>query len=342
VILFELLSGTVPFPLKDNGESARNAVLVAQLDRLPPNLLSLRQQHLPEWWSREKKALEMQVPQWLIEMIYKCLEKKPADRFANGIELHEYIVQNSILAAGNIEWGAGRIANLEQENEKLVNDKKTLEQRLVSYEKIRASINTPIENEVQNTTTRKIKFFAGKNLLIFVLLLVITGFIVVVFSMQKSAASQKNNVIDTSSLSSINTSNEENSQLKKAKDFLLNGRVEEARLIYKSLAIQEIPEAMYEYANITLLNNNDKTSCDEAVQFLDRAALKGFVPAQRTLGFLYAFGSDSMALKQRGYQRCNLTYDIPRGSKLLMEATLQGDTTAGNLLDELNLKYGMQ
>ncbi|MEO7766618.1 MAG: serine/threonine-protein kinase, partial [Ferruginibacter sp.] len=43
VILFELLSGTVPFPLKDNGESARNVVMVSHLDTLPPNLLSLRQ-----------------------------------------------------------------------------------------------------------------------------------------------------------------------------------------------------------------------------------------------------------------------------------------------------------
>ncbi len=32
VILFELLAGTVPFPLKDKGESARNNVFLAHLE----------------------------------------------------------------------------------------------------------------------------------------------------------------------------------------------------------------------------------------------------------------------------------------------------------------------
>ncbi|MEP7143630.1 MAG: protein kinase [Ferruginibacter sp.] len=329
VILFELLSGTVPYALKDNGETARNTVMVAQLEALPPNLLSLRQQHLPHWWSKEKKALEMQVPEWLVSMIYKCLEKKPSDRFANGMELHQHIARNSILAAGNVEWGAGRIAKLEQENENLIKEKNALLQKLSGNEKLNNEENKPVK-----------KIFLGiKNIVIILLSLVIVGFMVDLAFIKKIAVPQKDKAIVATS-NAYTPNEEENFQLKKAREFLVNGRVEESRLIYKALAIQEIPEAMYEYGNLTLLNDHDKTNCEEAMEYLKSAASKGYTPAKRTVGFLYSFAGDSIALKQKGYQGCSFTFDIPRGSKLLMEATLQGDSIAGSLLDDLNLKYG--
>src|SRR5688572_1285199 len=87
VILFELLAGRVPFPLTDNSESARNIVMVAHMESQPPDLKELRRQHLPKNWSNEKLDKEMHVPDWLLSMIYRCLRKKPEERFANGIEL---------------------------------------------------------------------------------------------------------------------------------------------------------------------------------------------------------------------------------------------------------------
>ena len=91
VILFELLSGTVPFPLHNKGEMARNSVMIAHMEAPVPDLLSLRRHALPDTWSHEKKERQMQVPSWLIEMIYKCLEKSPSKRFSNGNELQEFI-----------------------------------------------------------------------------------------------------------------------------------------------------------------------------------------------------------------------------------------------------------
>jgi serine/threonine protein kinase len=335
VILFELLSGTVPFSLRDSGESARNAVMVAHLEALPPNLLSLRQQHLPQWWSKEKSEHEMQVPEWVVSMVYKCLEKKPGDRFANGMELHEHIVRNSILAAGNVEWGAGRIAKLEQENEKLIKEKYALLQKLSRYEKSGNRIKETLPVGLNNTPSVKTTFFGIKNILIIFLSLVVIGLIVDLAFIKKNAKGKAT----VSLLNTYTPNEEENFQLKKAREFLMNGRIEESRLIYKALAIQEIAEAMYEYGNLTLLNDNDKSNCLEAVEYLKRAANKGYTPAKRTVGFLYSFAGDSLALKQKGYQGCSFTFDIVRGSKLLMEATLQGDTIAGGLLDELNFKF---
>ncbi len=99
VILFELLAGSVPFPLKEKGETARNAIRIAHMETLPPNLVNLRRLHLPVEWSEDKQHHEMQLPEWLVSMIYKCLEKDPANRFSDGIVLEEYIIVNSTKAA---------------------------------------------------------------------------------------------------------------------------------------------------------------------------------------------------------------------------------------------------
>lgn len=332
VILFELLSGTVPFSLSDNGESARNTVMVAQLEAQPPNLLSLRQQNLPAWWSTQKKTYEMQVPQWLVSMIYKCLEKKPANRFANGMELHEHIVQNSILAAGNINWGAERIAKIEQENERLIAEKQELLTKLTDFEKLHAANNKNLQGD------KKPGIFGVKNILLGLLTLALAGLLAERVLNKNKGVAVNNKTVSPAGIVT-GAREEERVQLKQAGSFLLNGRVEEARLVYKALAIQEIPEAMYEYGNITLLNKDDKTDCTEAVDYLQRSAAKGYGPAKRTVGFLYAFAGDSMALKQKGYPDCNLRFDIPAGAKLLMEAALLGDKEANGLLEELNRKY---
>jgi serine/threonine protein kinase len=91
IILFELLAGTVPFPLINKGEMARNAVMLAHMETSPPDVVSLRRRALPGSWSHDKQEKEMEVPIWLLCMIDKCLEKEPARRFKNGSELQEFI-----------------------------------------------------------------------------------------------------------------------------------------------------------------------------------------------------------------------------------------------------------
>ncbi len=91
IILFELLAGTVPFPLANKGEMARNTVMVAHMESPVPDLLPLRRNALPAEWSAGKKEKEMQVPDWLLQTISRCLEKNPAKRFKNGIQLHDFI-----------------------------------------------------------------------------------------------------------------------------------------------------------------------------------------------------------------------------------------------------------
>jgi serine/threonine-protein kinase len=134
VVLYELLGGRVPFPLSDKGETARNTVMVAHMETPPPGVLSLRQQHLPQNWSAEKKEHEMLVPNWLIGMIYKCLEKRPEARFSNGVELHEYIVLNSTLAAKQDETNTVIAGVIEADKNQLASEKDRLQQTLLQYQ----------------------------------------------------------------------------------------------------------------------------------------------------------------------------------------------------------------
>lgn len=99
IVLYELLAGQVPFPLHDNGETARNNVRVSHIETPIPDVLEVRKKNIPISWSAEKQDREMLVPQWLLTILNKCLQKKPGKRFRNGMELKEFIVENSITQA---------------------------------------------------------------------------------------------------------------------------------------------------------------------------------------------------------------------------------------------------
>jgi serine/threonine protein kinase len=133
VILFELLAGSVPFPLENKSETARNHVRLAHLETIPPDVMALRREALPAEWSAEKRERELKVPEWIINLVYKCLKKKPENRFKNGIELHSYIIHHGIhtptraitsnyALSDNIETSQG--------------DRKVQEQLKLVYEKL--------------------------------------------------------------------------------------------------------------------------------------------------------------------------------------------------------------
>jgi serine/threonine protein kinase len=119
IILYELLAGTVPFPLTNKSETSRNTVMVAHMEEPVPDILKLRKLHLPENWPREKMKREMQIPQWLLDVIAKCLQKDPKNRYSNGVELHEAIMQSSLLSVQSKDEVAESISLLQSENERL-------------------------------------------------------------------------------------------------------------------------------------------------------------------------------------------------------------------------------
>ena len=102
IILYELLAGQVPFPLKEQGQKSRNELMLAHLEQPVPDVLALRKQNLSESWAAQKKFHEMQVPSWLLRVIEKCLQKDPLLRFDDGMALQDFIIHNSISSVTDV------------------------------------------------------------------------------------------------------------------------------------------------------------------------------------------------------------------------------------------------
>lgn len=102
IILYELLAGQVPFPLEGNGETGRNTVMVGHLEKEIPDPMVLRKHHLENAVQNDVLIHEMQVPHWLLKVIECCLQKNPADRYANGMELHKAVTNGLLSAPQNL------------------------------------------------------------------------------------------------------------------------------------------------------------------------------------------------------------------------------------------------
>ncbi|MBP8067438.1 MAG: serine/threonine protein kinase [Pedobacter sp.] len=97
IILYELLGGQVPFPLIGGSDTARNRVMIGHLEGEVPDVTQLRNANLPANWTDEQKVSEMQVPNWLLNLIATCLQKDPALRYSNGMTLHQALINLSLL-----------------------------------------------------------------------------------------------------------------------------------------------------------------------------------------------------------------------------------------------------
>ncbi|MGZ5191650.1 MAG: serine/threonine-protein kinase, partial [Flavisolibacter sp.] len=135
IIIYELLAGQVPFPLQNNGETARNHVRLAHMEKPVPDLLKFRKNNLPAEWSEEKKQIELQIPTWLNSLINKCLEKDPAKRFKDGVDLKEFISLNSALDVKQKELLAEVPEMRQKENQSLSLQKDQLQQKLFETQK---------------------------------------------------------------------------------------------------------------------------------------------------------------------------------------------------------------
>ncbi|MBD0298798.1 MAG: protein kinase, partial [Nitrososphaera sp.] len=135
VILYELLAGRVPFPLQDRSETARNLVMLSHIETPPPDVLALRKKNIPASWSPERREHELNVPQWLVEMIYRCLAKQPQQRFANGTALYEFVLLNNSLTVKKGEVTTDQLQSLQQENQKLLAEKDRLQKTVLQYQK---------------------------------------------------------------------------------------------------------------------------------------------------------------------------------------------------------------
>ncbi|AHF17288.1 FHA domain-containing serine/threonine-protein kinase [Niabella soli] len=89
VVIYELLTGAVPFPVKDYKQTNEMAALEEKHKAAPvPDLCDARMDAFREKTS--EPAEDCDIPAWLALLVQTCLEKEPAKRFKTGRELAQF------------------------------------------------------------------------------------------------------------------------------------------------------------------------------------------------------------------------------------------------------------
>jgi serine/threonine-protein kinase len=257
IVLFELLAGTVPFPLHQKGETARNHVMVAHMETPVPDLLSLRKQNLPAAWSEEKKRREMQVPPELVATIYKCLQKNPADRYANGELLHENILSQRLQKQS---WESVSVASIDNKADVLLKEKAALQQKWHNSEKeVQVLRKTLAEKEAafleaQRPTIVRRGISPGLFLLTLLLTAFGSAFVVYMATSDNQVAASRSPVINSTQERSVTESHDSALdtgysyqppvQMPAATDTLVNTKVEEDPMIFDTASSVSTDTAM--------------------------------------------------------------------------------------------------
>ena len=122
IVLYELLAGRVPFPF-DRGASnvikAEYLLSEAHKSQQPEPIEPLRRALFEA--THPNQSYEKDYPDWLEELIMKCLAKSPQDRFHSAKELYEYVKEQESSVNSSVENACLReqLEQLKAEMEKL-------------------------------------------------------------------------------------------------------------------------------------------------------------------------------------------------------------------------------
>lgn len=124
VVMYQYLTGQVPFPydVKLSKHIAEFRLAEAHQKYPVPSIENLRKESFEKKF--EGKQYERDYPQWLEDVIMRCLRKDPSERFKNGQDLYDYIIEQ--IQKSNRAYSESEVNALALENKNLSSQIETL------------------------------------------------------------------------------------------------------------------------------------------------------------------------------------------------------------------------
>lgn len=136
VVLYEFLTGRVPFIFDKNNPNPTEAEYLlckAHKETMPEPIYELRKAAFEH--SHPGKKYEKDYPDWLEELIMKCLAKNPEDRFQNGKDLTNHInfcIYKDLLSITELRKESTELINVVLENNELIKNLGAQKKQLLS------------------------------------------------------------------------------------------------------------------------------------------------------------------------------------------------------------------
>ena len=166
ILLYEVLAGRVPFvldPMAMVSEQARHELYTHHMQDTPPPIEPLRKAafeatHPGEVWSKD-------YPQWLEDIIMKCLAKKPKDRYTNAHEVlnaidnrHEQVSQLPVaLLDDKIDELRGEKSALERQLANANNEVQHYSERLAQLDEECTRLTIDLKNARRTTPSTALR-----------------------------------------------------------------------------------------------------------------------------------------------------------------------------------------
>lgn len=160
VVLYEYITGRVPFQFdKKNSNPSEAEYLLgkAHKEQQPPSIFELRKEAFEK--AHPGATYEKDYPDWLEKVVMRCLAKSPAERFKDGKELHDFVME-SIKADSDT-----KVANMREEIAQLQNKLSAIQSEQQAKSKEETEQVAAMKRQVEDAECRVAEFVDKERLL---------------------------------------------------------------------------------------------------------------------------------------------------------------------------------